>query len=54
MAPVVLVMQMTIPVLLAPLLVGEDWGATPLGGAVIGAAFLLVAAGTWMLSGSRA
>lgn len=51
-APVVLVMQITIPVVLAPLLVGEDWGETPLGGAVIAAGFLLVAAGTAALAAS--
>lgn len=51
-APVVLVMQTTIPVALAPLLVGEDWGDTPLGGAVIGVAFVLVAAGTALLAAS--
>jgi drug/metabolite transporter (DMT)-like permease len=51
-APVILVMQMTIPVLLAPLLVGEDWGDTPLGGAVIAVGFLFVAAGTAALAAS--
>jgi drug/metabolite transporter (DMT)-like permease len=53
-APLVLVIQTAVPVLLAPLLVGEDWGATPLGGVVIGASFALVAAGTVVLASSRA
>jgi drug/metabolite transporter (DMT)-like permease len=53
-APLVLVIQTAVPVLLAPLLAGEDWSATPLGGAVIGASFVLVAAGTVALASSRA
>lgn len=53
-APVVLVMQIVIPVLLAPLLVGENWGRTPLGGGVIVAGFVLVAAGTAALAASSA
>ena len=52
-APLVLVIQTAVPVLLAPLLVGEDWGATPLGGLGIGASFALVAAGTGVLASSR-
>jgi drug/metabolite transporter (DMT)-like permease len=52
-APLVLVIQTAVPVLLAPLLVGEDWGATPLGGVGIGASFALVAAGTLVLASSR-
>jgi drug/metabolite transporter (DMT)-like permease len=53
-APVVLVMQIAIPVLLAPVLVGERWGDTPLGGAVIVAGLAAVAAGTALLASSRA
>jgi drug/metabolite transporter (DMT)-like permease len=53
-APVVLVMQIVIPVLLAPLLVGENWGATPGGGSVLGAGLLAVAAGTALLGSSPA
>jgi drug/metabolite transporter (DMT)-like permease len=53
-APVVLVMQIVIPVLLAPLLVGEDWGATPGGGAVLVAGLLAVAGGTVTLGSSPA
>jgi len=51
-APVVLVMQITIPVLLAPVLVGENWGNTPLGGALIVAGLAAVAAGTVLLASS--
>jgi drug/metabolite transporter (DMT)-like permease len=53
-APLVLVIQTAVPVLLAPLLLGEDWGATPLGGLAIGAAFALVAAGSVVLASSHA
>jgi drug/metabolite transporter (DMT)-like permease len=53
-APVVLVMQIAIPVLLAPVLVGENWGNTPLGGAVILAGLAAVAAGTFLLASSGA
>ena len=45
-------MQTMIPVLLAPLLVGESWGDTPGSGAVLVAGFLLVAAGTAALAAS--
>jgi hypothetical protein len=51
-APLVLVIQTAVPVLLAPLLVGERWGATPLGGAVIAISFLLVGAGAAALAAS--
>jgi len=53
-APLVLVVQTVVPVILAPLLVGEDWGQTPLGGLVIAGALVLVAAGTVVLGSSRA
>ena len=53
-APLVLVIQTTVPVLLAPLLLGESWSRTRLGGAVIGASLVLVAAGTVVLATSRA
>lgn len=53
-APLVLVIQTTVPVLLAPLLLGEDWSGTPLGGAVIVGSLVLVAAGTIALTRSRA
>ena len=53
-APVVLVMQIVVPVLLAPVLVGERWGDTPLGGGVIVAGLLSVAVGTVLLASSGA
>jgi drug/metabolite transporter (DMT)-like permease len=51
-APTVLVMQIVIPVLLAPLVGGEDWGDTPLGGAVLGAALVTIAVGAGLLASS--
>jgi drug/metabolite transporter (DMT)-like permease len=53
-APIVLVMQILIPVLLAPLLVGEDWGGTAGGGSVLVGGLLAVAAGTVLLGSSPA
>lgn len=53
-APLVLVIQTALPVLLAPLLLGEDWGATPLGGAVIGASLAVLGAGAVALAASSA
>jgi drug/metabolite transporter (DMT)-like permease len=53
-APVVLVMQIVIPVLLAPLVIGEDWGSTPLGGGLLAASLATVAAGAALLGASRA
>jgi drug/metabolite transporter (DMT)-like permease len=52
-APVILVMQIVIPVVLAPLVGGEKWGGTPLGGGVIGIGLVLVAAGAALLTGSK-
>jgi len=49
--PVVLVMQIVIPVLLAPLVGGERWGA---GGPVLAAALVVVAGGVALLASSRA
>jgi drug/metabolite transporter (DMT)-like permease len=48
-APVVLAAQVLVPVGAAALLLGEDWGATPLGGAVLAAATLVVAGGGALL-----
>jgi drug/metabolite transporter (DMT)-like permease len=53
-APGVLVAQISIPVALAPLVGGENWGATPLGGAVLVAGLLAVAAGVGILGRSHA
>lgn len=52
-APAVLVLQIAIPVVLAPLVGGESWAATPLGGAVLGGALGLLALGVVALAGSR-
>jgi hypothetical protein len=53
-APAMFAVQVLIPVLLAPLIFGESWGSTPLGGAVLVAAMGLAVAGTVLLAGSRA
>jgi drug/metabolite transporter (DMT)-like permease len=53
-APLVLVIQVTVPVILAPLVVGESWSATPLHGGLIAASLALVAAGTVALAASSA
>jgi len=52
--PVVLVMQIAVPVALAPLVGGERWGGTPLGGGVLVASLAVVAAGAAVLGSSRA
>jgi drug/metabolite transporter (DMT)-like permease len=44
-APPIFVIETVVPVLLAPLVTSEDWGGTPLGGAVIVVSLLVVAAG---------
>ncbi len=53
-APTMFAVQILVPVLLAPLLFGESWAGTPLGGAVLVASMLVVVAGTVVLAGSRA
>jgi drug/metabolite transporter (DMT)-like permease len=53
-APTVLVMQIVIPVALAPTVGGEGWGQTPLDGAVLVAALVSVALGTALLASSPA
>lgn len=52
--PVIYVMPVLVPVVLAPFVAGEGWGSTPLGGAAIGASLLLVCAGTALLAASSA
>ncbi|MEA2273549.1 MAG: hypothetical protein QOI98_2257 [Solirubrobacteraceae bacterium] len=52
-APLVYVVQVAVPVLLAPLLGGEHWGDTPLGGAVLVLLLAIVAGGAATLAGSR-
>ena len=53
-APVMFAVQVLVPVLLAPLIFGESWGATPLGGAALVAFMALAVSGTVLLAGSRA
>jgi hypothetical protein len=52
-APTMFAVQIIVPVLLAPLIFGESWGDTPLGGAVLVAAMSIAVAGTLLLAGSR-
>ena len=52
-APVILVMQIVIPVVLAPIVGGEKWGDTPLHGGVIGIGLVLVSVGAALLTGSK-
>jgi hypothetical protein len=51
-APVVFVTQTVVPVVLAPLLLGERFGATPLGGVPLGASLLLLVVGAGLLARS--
>jgi drug/metabolite transporter (DMT)-like permease len=53
-APTMFAVQVLVPVLLAPLIFGESWGSTPLGGAALLAFMALAIAGTALLAGSRA
>jgi drug/metabolite transporter (DMT)-like permease len=53
-APTVLVMQIVIPVVMAPLVGGEGWSNTPLGGAVLVGALLAVALGAGLLASTPA
>jgi hypothetical protein len=53
-APTMFVVQIVVPVLLAPLIFGEKWGDTPLGGAVLVASVAVAVGGTVLLAGSKA
>jgi drug/metabolite transporter (DMT)-like permease len=53
-APVVVVLQVVVPVALAPLVLGERWGGTPLGGGLLAAGLVCAAAGAWVLGRSPA
>ncbi len=53
-APTMFAVQVLVPVLLAPLIFGESWGATPLGGVALVAFMAIAVAGTVLLAGSRA
>jgi hypothetical protein len=52
-APVVFVTQTVVPVVLAPLLLGEDFAATPLGGVPLAASLALLIVGAALLARSR-
>lgn len=52
-APVMFAVQVLVPVLLAPLIFGESWGSTPLGGVALVASMVVAVAGTFLLAGSR-
>jgi drug/metabolite transporter (DMT)-like permease len=52
-APVMFAVQVIVPVLLAPLIFGESWGGTPLGGLALVAFIALTVAGTSLLAGSK-
>jgi hypothetical protein len=53
-APVMFAVQVTVPVILAPLIFEESWSDTPGGGTAIVASVLLVLAGVVALAGSQA
>lgn len=53
-APAMFATQVLVPVLLAPLIFGESWAETPLGGVLLVASMVVAVAGTVLLAGSRA
>ncbi|HET7484879.1 MAG TPA: hypothetical protein VFJ64_05815 [Solirubrobacterales bacterium] len=53
-APVMFAVQVLLPVILAPLIFGESWSSTPLGGVALVAFMAIAVAGTSLLAGSRA
>lgn len=53
-APVMFAVQVLVPVILAPLIFGESWSGTPLGGTVLVASMAVALAGTTLLAGSKA
>jgi len=52
--PIVLAMQIVIPVVLGATVAGEDWGATPAGGLVLAGGLAVVVAGATLLAASQA
>jgi hypothetical protein len=52
-APVMFAVQVLVPVLLAPLIFGEKWGGTPLGGGALVAFVAVAIGGTVLLAGSK-
>jgi drug/metabolite transporter (DMT)-like permease len=53
-APAMFAVQVLVPVLLAPLIFGESWSTTPLGGVALVAFMGVAVAGTVLLAGSKA
>jgi hypothetical protein len=53
-APVMFAVQVLVPVLLAPLIFGESWATTPLGGVALVGFMAIAVGGTILLAGSRA
>jgi drug/metabolite transporter (DMT)-like permease len=53
-APAMFAVQVLVPVVLAPLIFGESWGETPLGGLVLLGSMAIAVAGTVLLAGSAA
>jgi drug/metabolite transporter (DMT)-like permease len=53
-APTMFAVQILVPVLLAPLIFGESWSSTPLGGVVLVASMAVAVGGTILLAGSSA
>lgn len=52
-APAMFAVQIIVPVLLAPLIFGESWADTPLGGLALVGFMAVAVAGTVLLAGSR-
>ena len=52
-APPMFAVQVLVPVVLAPLIFGESWAETPLGGVALLAFMSLAVAGTTLLAGSK-
>lgn len=52
-APVMFAIQVLVPVVLAPLIFGESWSETPLGGVALVGFMAVALAGTTLLAGSR-
>lgn len=52
-APVMFAVQVLVPVVLAPLIFGESWSGTPLGGVALVAFMAVALAGTVLLAGSK-
>ncbi|HEY2333400.1 MAG TPA: hypothetical protein VGH58_00125 [Solirubrobacterales bacterium] len=52
-APVMFAVQVLVPVLLAPLIFGESWASTPLGGVALVVSMGVAVSGTVLLAGSK-